>query len=182
MREFAAEMWNDFVARMSGIASLIIWAICAVLAGFNVSLPLQWTFWIAGSACLIVTAYRMWRAERSIRAKWLIETNEATEQTALFEENGPPENIASSDPKQPIKSANIGAANVKRSETMELTKRAHAAALKLEEIAAELNAIALERGHDSGRADRMATRLRKEAKDLRSFNLEKHKYDESAAI
>lgn len=174
MKEFAAEMWNDFVARMSGIASFIIWAICAVLAGFNVSMPVQWTFWIAGSACLIVTAYRMWRAERSIRAKWLIATNEATEQRALLEENGSPKKIASSDPQQPTKPASIDAANVKRSEPMELTKRGHAAATKMEEIAAELNAIALEGGHDSGRANRMATRLRKDAKDLRSFNLEKY--------
>ena len=68
MRDVAAfvrAVWHDWVARMSGIASIIL----AALPSF-IDLP-GWAVWLAAAACLLVAAFRVWRNERVSNRKAL---------------------------------------------------------------------------------------------------------------
>lgn len=65
MKEFLAAICKDWITKMSGIASVLLWAASAALAGAAVSIPLQWAFWFAGSLCLVFTAFKVWQAKQA---------------------------------------------------------------------------------------------------------------------
>jgi len=54
---------------MGGILSVIFWAVAAVLASFGCSIPLQWTFWLAGSAAVLLVSFRMWQKLEEEKAR-----------------------------------------------------------------------------------------------------------------
>jgi hypothetical protein len=56
--EFLCAIVKDWVARMSGIASLVL----ALVAGLgHVNYP--WAWWLASYLCLLVAAFQVWKAE-----------------------------------------------------------------------------------------------------------------------
>lgn len=58
LRAFALLVWHDWLATMSGIASVLL---AAAGAAFP-NLP-AWAFWVAAMACLFVAMFRAWRRE-----------------------------------------------------------------------------------------------------------------------
>lgn len=58
-RRFAALFSRDWIMIMSGIASVLLSLLGAVL---SVTLP-PWVFWVTGWICLLVCCYRVWLAE-----------------------------------------------------------------------------------------------------------------------
>jgi hypothetical protein len=53
------DVWSDWLTLMSGIASVALAALGAILAG-SVT---PWAFWPAAYLCLLVAAFRAWRKE-----------------------------------------------------------------------------------------------------------------------
>ena len=54
--EYLRALWSDLVARLSGIASVILTAIGATR---KAGLP-SWTFWVAAAVCFIFASFRVW--------------------------------------------------------------------------------------------------------------------------
>ena len=60
---FLRLLWRDMVALMSGLASVILAVLGAIVQG---TLP-AWTFWAASAICLIFACYRVWLREHKDR-------------------------------------------------------------------------------------------------------------------
>jgi hypothetical protein len=55
---FLRAIWRDWVARMSGVASVILGVLSATLK----EVP-TWSFWLAAAICLLIASFRVWRTE-----------------------------------------------------------------------------------------------------------------------
>src|SRR3982751_6872206 len=61
IERFTSTIWSDWIALLSGIASVVL-AFLGELARNSVALGKS--LWVAAAACVIVAAFRAWRKER----------------------------------------------------------------------------------------------------------------------
>jgi len=59
LKRFAYTIWQDWLALMSGIASVIL----ASIGTFYTNAPPAWLFWVASVVCVVVASYRVWLRE-----------------------------------------------------------------------------------------------------------------------
>jgi len=64
LRLFLRDFWSDVIARLSGIASVVL---ALIAASRRNPLP-NWAFWIAAAICFIMAAFRTWRIQYQIAA------------------------------------------------------------------------------------------------------------------
>jgi len=65
LRDFGREIWRDWVALVSSIASVLL-AIAGAVSDRPGGLP-SWTFWVAAATCFIACSFRVWRKQRQER-------------------------------------------------------------------------------------------------------------------
>jgi hypothetical protein len=59
LRRFLGAVFDDTVVLLSGTSSVILLAITALIPSLEI--PARWIVWTAGSVCLLVASFRMWR-------------------------------------------------------------------------------------------------------------------------
>ena len=57
--KYLRALWSDLVARLSGIASVVL---SAIGASRRTGLP-SWTFWVAAGICFLIASFRAWLKE-----------------------------------------------------------------------------------------------------------------------
>jgi hypothetical protein len=82
-RQFFWAIWEDWVARMSGPASVIL-TFAAVIFGWD-SAASAWWLWAAALVCLAFTFYRVWQKEYYERARLQAQMDDRTRHQANLE-------------------------------------------------------------------------------------------------
>lgn len=65
LRQFLVAVWKDWIALMSGLASVLL----GVLAATRDSTLPPWTFWLTAVLCLLLCVFRVWWNEFDAREK-----------------------------------------------------------------------------------------------------------------